>query len=123
MSDPSQSFEYLTLERRLEGDAEVVVAGVRVLDEPACVEGHFPDYPIVPGVAQLVDVVHASILRGWPELTTPSGMKRVKFLAEIRPGDLLEVELIRRLDKESVRFEIRSGGEAATRGSMEFREG
>ncbi len=123
MSEPSRSFDQGALERGLEGGLEVRRAEVRVLDEPACVEGHFPGDPIVPGVSQLVDIVQARIHEGWPALARPSGMKRVKFLAAIRPGDRLQLVLTRKPGAHSVKFEIRRGEELATRGSMEFPAG
>lgn len=123
MSEASRSFEHGPLELSLEDGVEVRRADVRVLDEPACVEGHFPGDPIVPGVAQLVDIVQARILEAWPELPRPSGMKRVKFLAAIRPGARLRLVLERNPGASTVKFEIRTGEEVATRGSMQFAAG
>jgi len=66
-------------------------------------EGHFPDYPVFPGVlltealAQLGSVVVLSQdnLKGYIPLF--AGLDQVKFRRQVRPGDLvdLEIEIIR----------------------------
>ena len=58
-------------------------------------QGHFPDYPVVPGVilceilAQCSSVLMIDELKG--KLTLYTGMDNVKFRNTVRPGDRLEV--------------------------------
>lgn len=81
-------------------------------------EGHFPDAPIVPGVAQLVPLVYREARSAWPDLGAPTSIKRLKFLEALRPGDNLEVHLVRQPDK--LRFEIRRGETLCSHGVLTF---
>lgn len=82
------------------------------------VEGHFPENPIVPGIAQLLPLVYAPAREAWPDLGSLRAIKRLKFLDALRPGHALEVELLR--DGARVRFTIRRGPTDCTRGSLVF---
>lgn len=54
--------------------------------------GHFPDDPILPGIAQLELIVKLiSEATGTPLKLT--GMSRVKFRKIVRPGDLLDIQV------------------------------
>ena len=81
-------------------------------------EGHFPGDPIVPGVAQLLPLVHEPVAVAWPDLGPPRSVRRLKFREALRPGDALEVELARTGQK--VRFEIRRGETSCTSGVLVF---
>ncbi len=65
-------------------------------------QGHFPHYPLLPGVllieslAQLGAVVVLAENGGSDRLPLFAGMEEVKFRRQVRPGDLvhLEIEII-----------------------------
>lgn len=64
----------------------------RIEHDHACLPGHFPGRPVVPGVVVL-DRVYAAIeaARGAP--LTASRLPQVKFLQPLLPGEEAEVEV------------------------------
>jgi 3-hydroxymyristoyl/3-hydroxydecanoyl-(acyl carrier protein) dehydratase len=106
--------EFEIEDARGEGDQRVLRA--RVPPELHYFGGHFPGRPIVPGVAQLIGLVLEPARQVWPDLASPSGIKRLKFLEALGPGDVIEVELRREQDK--LRFEIRRDGVRCTAGAF-----
>lgn len=103
--------------QRVEGGERRTVR-VRVPQELRYLEGHFPGNPIVPGVAQLVPLAYREARAAWPDLGAPTGIKRLKFLEALRPGDELALELLR--EPAKVRFEIRRGPTLCTHGVLTF---
>jgi len=99
-------------------DAEQVVAEVTVPPDSPWFSGHFPDHPILPGIAQLGmarDVVR--------ELTGSDfrvcGLKKVRFKQMIRPNDVITVTARRRGEKPaSYSFRIMAKGQMACSGIL-----
>lgn len=66
-------------------------------DEPYFA-GHFPNYPVMPGVliveamAQVGGVVVLSLPENRGKLALFGGIKEARFLKQVRPGDTLELE-------------------------------
>ncbi|WP_373599843.1 3-hydroxyacyl-ACP dehydratase FabZ [Paraclostridium bifermentans] len=62
-------------------------------------QGHFPDYPIMPGVliveamAQVGAVAMMSIDENKGKLGVFAGIDKVRFKKEVRPGDTLRMEV------------------------------
>ncbi len=78
-------------------------------------EGHFPDQPILPGVAQL----HiASVLaeRVWGIEFPGHDMSRVKFRRVMQPGERVSLSLVRR--ERRLDFQYVSGGEIVASGTV-----
>ena len=65
------------------------------INEP-CFEGHFPGYPVLPGVLVLEALVQLSILLAHttdPSLPTAvAGIDAVRFKRQVVPGDRLRLE-------------------------------
>ncbi len=79
---------------------------VIAVDEPYFA-GHFPGNPVVPGAAILERVIEEISRRaGTPQ--TAQRLQAVKFLAPLRPGDELSIEL-ESIEANSARFHCRSG--------------
>lgn len=57
-----------------------------------CLDGHFPNTPIVPGVVML-DQVARAVATGYGGRV--AGIPRCKFVGELLPGQRCEVELVR----------------------------
>lgn len=66
-------------------------------DEPYFA-GHFPNYPVMPGVliieamAQTGGIVMLSLPENRGKLALFGGIKEARFLRQVRPGDTLELE-------------------------------
>ena len=61
--------------------------------------GHFPDNPLMPGVLIVESVAQSCglfIVKSFPELSDGNallvGINKTKFMREVRPGDILEIE-------------------------------
>ena len=87
-------------------------------DHPAF-DGHFPGQPLLPGVALLAEVLEAAL--DDPAFAAAIGpaprLASVKFLAPVRPGAVLSVELL--ASPRGVRFEVREGARLAASGQFE----
>lgn len=87
-------------------------------DHPAFA-GHFPGQPLLPGVSLLAEVLEAVMCE--PALMASVGpaprLAAVKFLAPVRPGSVLSVQL----DDSSgaVRFEVRNAQTLVASGNFE----
>jgi 3-hydroxymyristoyl/3-hydroxydecanoyl-(acyl carrier protein) dehydratase len=82
--------------------------------------GHFPGDPILPAIAQLELIVLDEIALCWPELGSPCELQRLKWKAPIRPGDELQLELVRNGAKPRVDFAIVRGSDACGQGVILF---
>lgn len=67
-----------------------ILAQVTVNDNSPWFSGHFPDNPILPGIAQL-DMVADVIATSRREDLYIKRLNRVKFKKLVRPGELLEI--------------------------------
>jgi 3-hydroxymyristoyl/3-hydroxydecanoyl-(acyl carrier protein) dehydratase len=65
-------------------------AHVAVNDDSPWFSGHFPDHPIVPGIAQLKMVADV-IARARQESLWINRLTRVKFKKIVKPGEHLEI--------------------------------
>lgn len=97
---------FLWLDRVLEISTDTIIAEKEIPRDLDIFRGHYPDYPLVPGVLLCEAVFQAGALlvgeaqgkegagekgnspRGMPVLTRISG---AKFKREVRPGDTIEV--------------------------------
>lgn len=66
-------------------------------------KGHFKDYPVYPGVAQVAFIQHFAI-QTWPDLAWCNALEQVKFQDLIRPATLLELHLQRSGSKVSFKL-------------------
>ncbi|MDR2247658.1 MAG: AMP-binding protein [Treponema sp.] len=94
-------------EKVLEQAGDHVLLEFSVPRESAYFRGHFPDYSILPGVAQL-EIAMRLADRYFNTGVIISRFRRVKFSAIIRPDVPLHMKLIHRADKGELSFEIAS---------------
>jgi hypothetical protein len=105
-----------------EGGRERLEIPVRVPEDYAWFEGHFEQYPVLAGAAQLKELILPTVARAFPELGPVESMSRIKFTGRITPGNALSVAVERSARRGSVRFEIRKAGEVCSRGILSLAE-
>ena len=81
--------------------------------------GHFPDNPILPGIAQL-KMVADLIAASRQDDVHMSGLSRVKFRKIVRPGEILDIHATFVQIKEHYTFRITSGNDEVCSGVMFF---
>jgi len=95
------------------------VAPLTIPKDEAYFAGHFPGNPLVPGVVVLQYVVE-EIERRVGTGQVPHQIPAVKFLAPLRPGDRMTIEL-EFTGAASVRFTCRAGDRPIAAGLMTMR--
>jgi 3-hydroxyacyl-[acyl-carrier-protein] dehydratase len=90
---------FLMLDRVLSLDANKGVAVKDVTGKEDFFKGHFPDYPIMPGVlileamAQLTGVIWYYKAGRSDTIAFLAGIDKARFRAPVRPGDVLKLEV------------------------------
>ncbi len=87
---------------------------VRIDPSHPSLPGHFPGYPLVPGVVLLEEVANA--LHAWRGQRM-ARIAEAKFVAPLLPGEQAEISLAE--SGTRVRFEIRRGDVLLARGQVE----
>ncbi len=81
--------------------------------------GHFPNNPVLPGVAQLRLVIDLLERAGWGPLHL-AALSRVKFRRIVRPGEVLDISVSPSEDKNHHNFTITCGDTAVCSGKLVF---
>ena len=96
-------YPFLLVDRVIECDMESRIVGIKnVTTNEPFFQGHFPDFPIMPGVliiealAQVGCILALKILKkeGHGSVFF-TGIDNAKFRQPVRPGDQLKLELIK----------------------------
>jgi 3-hydroxyacyl-[acyl-carrier-protein] dehydratase len=99
-----------------------VVSVVRFPGDSDWFSGHFPDNPIVPGVALIALAANAVIERerGEGRSVTITGVRRVRFRLPVRPEDEVTLEVTQMPDRQgpAYSFTLCVAGEAACSGLL-----
>jgi len=85
---------------RVEGmvPGERAVGYLDVTEDAFWVQGHFPDYPVIPGVliveamAQVGSVALLALPENAGRIGFFGGIDKVRFKRQVRPGDTLRIE-------------------------------
>lgn len=123
-------YPFLLVDRVIEmtpGERAVGVKNVTANEE--FFQGHFPDYPVMPGVliveamAQVGGVALLSLEEHKGKMALFAGINNVRFRRQVKPGDVLHMEV----ELGSFRRGIGTGtatatvdGEVACRGELMF---
>jgi acyl-coenzyme A synthetase/AMP-(fatty) acid ligase len=113
------TFETRTHRQEREGDRERHTFEVFVPADAWYFRGHFPGDPILPGIAQLNELVIPHVTRAWPSSGRPRRLARVKFQGPIRPRDLIGLAL-ERGGAGAFRFTMRVRQEEVASGTIEL---
>lgn len=95
-----------------------ITASVTAERNSSWFSGHFPDNPILPGIAQL-KMVADLITRPGPGNFSMTGLSRVKFRKLVKPGDRLDIQVTCE-NEDRYMFKITSGNEDVCSGKMLF---
>lgn len=91
---------FLFVDRIEKADAEGIIAYKKFTDEEFFFKGHFPEYPVVPGVVLVetmaqgggAGVNHAGLIKGG--LFFLGTVSKAKFKRQVRPGDEVRMEIV-----------------------------
>jgi 3-hydroxymyristoyl/3-hydroxydecanoyl-(acyl carrier protein) dehydratase len=94
----------------------------RIPDNYVFYEGHFTDYPVLAGGAQLHELVLPCLRLLCATLPPLEKLDNIKFLARVQPGDLIDVSAKASEDRRSVTFEVHKAehGVRCTSGRLHF---
>lgn len=97
----------------------IITTSVTITEDNQWFAGHFPENPILPGIAQLHHVIELVSQRCDADLQL-NGLSRIKFRKIIKPGDLLNIEINATDKKNQYMFQITSDSEDVCSGRMSF---
>ena len=105
----------------------VAHAHYTVTGEEFFLKGHFPGYPVVPGVilCEIMGQCCSLLVKEHLVVSTPfyAGLDKVRFKRQVRPGDTIEVKGHITKQKSMVFFvqaEARVDGELCAQGLLSF---
>ncbi|OTG71960.1 acyl-CoA synthetase [Acinetobacter sp. ANC 4169] len=101
-----------------QNDADSASYRLEFSPELECFKGHFPDYPIFPGVGQIGFIQHFS-RQTWADLEWCNGFEQLKFQDLIKPFMVLQLKLTRKLHKVS--FELSHADQTLASGRLLFK--
>ncbi len=123
-------FPFLLIDRIIELETGIRAVGIKnVTANEAFFQGHFPEYPVMPGVliVEAIAQVGAVAMLSHPDqagqIALFAGIDKVRFKRQVTPGDTIRLEV----ELGQVRRNIGSGsgvatvdGELACRGEFMF---
>lgn len=97
--DPMLLVESVRLENEVDADGNerlVAYGTYEVKGDEFFLQGHFPDYPVVPGVILCEMMAQSCALLLGEEIKTKltfyTGIDQVRFKGQVRPGDVVETK-------------------------------
>jgi 3-hydroxyacyl-[acyl-carrier-protein] dehydratase len=96
---------------------------LQIAPEHPALSGHFPGFPVVPGVVLLDEALHAIEIAQQGQRAAPASLWHigtVKFHRAVRPGEALQLEYEMQPDGRA-RFELRTADALVASGTIERR--
>ena len=119
--------EPMLLVDRMNDENQVAHGSYTVQGTEYFLQGHFPDYPVVPGVilCEIMGQCCSLLVKEQLEGRTPffTGLDKVRFKRQVRPGDTIEVSGYITKQKAMIFFveaEARVTGELCAQGLLSF---
>ncbi len=100
-------------------EASETTASVTIPGNSYWFSGHFPDNPILPGIAQLKMAVDLVTQHGMANMRL-TGLSRIKFRKIVRPEEQLDIQVTCNTAESYYTFKITSGNTAVCSGKMHF---
>ena len=94
-----------------------ITASVTTEGNSSWFSGHFPNNPILPGIAQLKMVADLITKPGRGNLSM-TGLSRIKFRKLVKPGDRLDIQVECSDGADNYLFKITSGNDDVCSGKM-----
>ena len=110
---------WYSLVETIRSEADEISARVTTDAQSPWFAGHFPDNPILPGIAQLKMVADIIVASREDDVQMFS-LSRIKFRKIVRPGDLLDIHAAPGKEKDQYTFRITSNNEDVCSGMMLF---
>jgi 3-hydroxyacyl-[acyl-carrier-protein] dehydratase len=128
--DPMLLVETVHIENEVDADGnELLVAygTYKVRGDEFFLQGHFPDYPVVPGVILCEMMAQSCALLLGEEIRTKltfyTGIDQVRFKGQVRPGDVVETKSYiydRRKSLIFVKAQASVAGKICCKGDLSF---
>lgn len=100
-------------------EATKITGSVTTEGDSPWFSGHFPNNPILPGIAQL-KMVADLIVKPGEGILRLAGLSRIKFRKLVRPGEQLDIQVTCSNPEDHYMFKITSGDEDVCSGKMLF---
>lgn len=97
MIDPKTVFKFELL--KVESNADFASARWKIAPDFPYLNGHFPNQPIVPGIA-IIDAATELIRQARRTDLTLAKVKNAKFTNPLTPDQVVEIEAMRVIDNE-----------------------
>ena len=115
-------YPFLLVDRIVEMEEERIVVIKNVTVNEPFFPGHFPDFPVMPGVLiveSMAQVAGVLVLKSIPDrhskLVLLASVEEAKFRRPVRPGDQLRIEMRMERRKATV---VKMRGEATVDGAV-----
>lgn len=103
-------------------DDDTAVLALRVCEDIAHFAGHFPGFPILPGIVQLDWAVRFADdhLPAFARRGTFRALEQVKFQSLVLPGKELDLSLSWNRDRQRLAFAYAAGDQQCSSGRIAF---
>ncbi len=106
----------LILSKEDDHDSELII-DIEIPDNLIYFDGHFDDFPIVPGVVQ-IDWIAKSLYQLLPTSLMIQKIEALKFMHPIRPKDKCKIKMYGDFKKEKVTFQFYNKEKVLTKGRL-----